>query len=96
MNLKELGEVLRLKPHDAATHFCMGFAFLYSKRIGEAIASFSEGLRYQPDDAEAHYGLGSALAVQRRRQEAVAALREAIRLRPNYPEALALLQQLER
>jgi tetratricopeptide (TPR) repeat protein len=94
--LKELGEVLRLKPHDAATHFCMGFAFLYSKRIEEAIANFSEGLRYQPDDAEAHYGLGSALSMQRRREGAVAALREAIRLRPNYPEAQALLQQLER
>ena len=94
--LKELGEVLRLKPHDAATHFCMGFAFLYSKRIEEAIANFSEGLRYQPDDAEAHFGLGSALSMQRRREDAVAALREAIRLRPNYPEAQALLQQLER
>ena len=43
MNLKELGEVLRLKPHDAATHFCMGFAFLYWKRIEEAISNFSEG-----------------------------------------------------
>ena len=74
----------------------MGFAFLYSKRIEEAIANFSEGLRYQPDDAEAHFGLGSALSMQRRREDAVAALREAIRLRPNYPEAQALLQQLER
>jgi len=52
-------------------------------------------LRYQPDDAEAHYGLGSALSLQRRREDAVAALRETIRLRPNYPEAQALLQQLE-
>ena len=94
--LKELGEVLQLKPHDAATHFCMGFAYLYSKRIEEAIASFSEGLRYKPDDAEAHYGLGSALSIERRREDAVGALREAIRLRPNYPEAQALLQQLER
>jgi tetratricopeptide (TPR) repeat protein len=94
--LQELGEVLRLKPHDAATHFCMGFAFLYSKRIEQAIASFSDGLRYQADDAEAHYGLGSALSIQHRREGAVAALREAIRLRPNYPEAQALLQQLER
>ena len=96
LGLKELGEVLRLQPHDAATHFCMGFAFLYSKRIEEAIASFSEGLRYKPDDAEAHYGLGSALSIERRREDAVGALREAIRLRPNYPEAQALLQQLER
>jgi tetratricopeptide (TPR) repeat protein len=94
--LKELGEVLRLKPNDAATHFCMGFAYLYAKRIEEAIASFNTGLRYQPDDAEAHYGLGSALIAQRRREEAVTALREAIRLRPNYPEAQALLQQLQR
>ena len=94
--LKELGEVLQLQPHDAATHFCMGFAFLYSKRIEEAVASFSEGLRYKPDDAEAHYGLGSALSIERRREDAVGALREAIRLRPNYPEAQALLQQLER
>jgi tetratricopeptide (TPR) repeat protein len=94
--LKELGEVLRLKPNDAATHFCMGFAYLYAKRIEEAIASFSHGLRYQPEDAEAHYGLGSALIAQRRREEAVTALREAIRLRPNYPEAQALLQQLQR
>jgi superkiller protein 3 len=94
--LKELGEVLRLKPYDAATHFCMGFAYLYAKRIEEAIASFNTGLRYQPDDAEAHYGLGSALIAQRRREEAVTALREAIRLRPNYPEAQALLQQLQR
>jgi tetratricopeptide (TPR) repeat protein len=94
--LKELGEVLRLKPNDAATHFSMGFAYLYAKRIEEAIASFSHGLRYQPEDAEAHYGLGSALIAQRRREEAVTALREAIRLRPNYPEAQALLQQLQR
>ena len=94
--LKQLGEVLRLKPNDAATHFCMGFAFLYSKRIEEAVASFNLGLLYQPDDAEAHYGLGSALSIQRKREGAVAALREAIRLRPNYPEAQALLQQLER
>jgi tetratricopeptide (TPR) repeat protein len=94
--LKELGEVLRLKPNDAATHFCMGFAYLYSKRIDAAIASFNEGLRYKADDAEAHYGLGSALAMQRRWEDAVAALREAIRLRPNYPEAQALLQQLQR
>jgi cytochrome c-type biogenesis protein CcmH/NrfG len=69
---------------------------LYAKRIEEAIASFNTGLRYQPDDAEAHYGLGSALIAQRRREEAVTALREAIRLRPNYPEAQALLQQLQR
>ena len=94
--LKELGEVLRLKPNDAATHFCMAFAYLYSKRIDAAIASFREGLRYKPEDAEAHYGLASALAMQRGRQGAVEELREAIRLRPNYPEAQALLQQLER
>ena len=93
--LTELGEVLRLKPHDAATHFCMGFAFLYSKRIEEAVSNFNEGLRYKPDDAEAHFGLGSALSIERKREGAVAA-REAIRLRPNYPEAQALLQQLER
>jgi len=93
--LKELGEVLRLKPHDAATHFCLGFAYLYSKRIEEAISNFNEGLRYQPDDAEAHFGLASALSIERRREDAVAALRESIRLRPNYPEAQALLQQLE-
>ena len=94
--LREMEDVLRFQPHDAPAHFCMGFAYLYSKRIQEAIASFSDGLRYKPDDAEAHYGLGSALSMQRRREDAVAALREAIRLRPNYPEAQALLQQLER
>jgi tetratricopeptide (TPR) repeat protein len=94
--LKELGEVLRLKPNDAATHFCIGFAHLYAKRTGKAIASFTHGLRYQPEDAEAHYGLGSAFAAQRKREGAIAELREAIRLRSNYPEAQALLQQLER
>ena len=94
--LREMEDVLRFQPHDAPAHFCMGFAYLYSKRIQEAIASFSDGLRYKPDDAEAHYGLASALSMQRRREDAVAALREAIRLRPNYPEAQALLQQLER
>jgi tetratricopeptide (TPR) repeat protein len=94
--LRELGEVLRIKPNDAPTHFCIGFAHLYAKKTGEAIASFTHGLRYQPEDAEAHYGLGSAFAEQRRRDDAVRELREAIRLRPNYPEAQALLQQLER
>jgi hypothetical protein len=33
--------------------------------------------------------------MQRKREDAVAELREALRLRPNYPEAQALLQQLE-
>jgi tetratricopeptide (TPR) repeat protein len=93
--LKELGEVLRLKPHDPATHFVMAFSYLYSKKFDEAISSFSEGLRYQPDDAEAHYGLATALSMKHKRQDAVAAVREALRLRPNYPEAQALLQQLD-
>ena len=34
--------------------------------------------------------------MQRKREEAVAELRVALRLRPGYPEAQALLQQLER
>ena len=93
--LKELNEVLRLKPHDAPTHFVMAFAFVRSKRIEEAIANFRAGLRYQPEDADAHYGLGSAFAMQRKREDAAAEVREALRLRPNYPEAQALLQQLE-
>ena len=74
----------------------MGFAYLYTKRIDEAIASFRYGLRFKADDAEAHYGLGSALSSQRKREDAVAELREALRLQPNYPEAQQLLRQLER
>jgi len=73
----------------------MGFAFLYSKRIDEAIPHFRAGLRYKPDDAEAHYGLGSALAAQGKREDAAAEVREALRLRPDYPEAQALLQRLQ-
>jgi len=94
--LQALGEVLRIHPHDAATHFVMGFAYLYTKRIDEAVARFRQGLRYKPDDAEAHYGLGSALSIQRKPEDAVAELREALRLRPDYPEARELLQQIQR
>jgi tetratricopeptide (TPR) repeat protein len=93
--LKELGEVLRVKPHDAAAHFAVGFAFLYSKRIDEAIVNFREALRDKPDNADGHYGLGSAFSAQRKREDAVAELREALRLRPSFPEAQALLHQLE-
>jgi Flp pilus assembly protein TadD len=74
----------------------MGFAYLYTKRIDEAIASFREGMRYKSDDAEAHYGLGSALSIQHKRDDAVAELRQALRLQPNYPEAQQLLRQLDR
>jgi len=94
--LQQMNEVLRLHPHDAATHFVMGFAYLYSQRTGEAILRFREGLRYKPDDPEAHFGLASALSRQRKREDAVAEVREALRLRPDYPEARGLLRQLER
>jgi Tfp pilus assembly protein PilF len=96
LGLKALGEVLRIHPHDAATYFVMGFAYLYTKRTDEAVASFRQGLRFKADDAEAHYGLGSALSAQHRREDAVAELREALRLQPNYPEAQELLRQLDR
>jgi Flp pilus assembly protein TadD len=73
----------------------MGFAFLSSQRIDEAIAKFRQGLRYKPDNAEAHFGLGAALAAQHKREDAVTELREALRLRPNFPPARKLLYQLE-
>jgi tetratricopeptide (TPR) repeat protein len=58
---RELDEVRRVHPHDAATRFVIGVAYLYTTRIDKAIASFREGLRCKPEDAGAHYSLGSAL-----------------------------------
>jgi tetratricopeptide (TPR) repeat protein len=85
----------RRDPHDAAAHFCMGFAFLSTKRFDEAIGKFRQGLLYKPEDAEAHFGRGSALAAQGKRDEALTELREALRLLPNHRAARQLLYQLE-
>ena len=92
--LLELGELLRIKPQEAAAHFCAGYCYLYSKRPDEAVASFRAGLKYQPDDADAHYGLASAYFIERRREEALAEVRESLRLRPDNPAARELMQQL--
>ncbi len=92
--LKELDELLKINPHDAAAHFCMGFALLAMNRTDDAIARFRHGLLYQPEDAEARFGLGSALAAQGKREEAVAELRETLRLNPNHPRARRMIEQL--
>lgn len=90
----QLGEILRINPHDAAAHFCMGFAFLSMRRPEQASARFRQGLLYKPEDAEAHFGLGTALAALGRREEAASALREALRLRPDHARARDLLVRL--
>ncbi len=94
--MKELGDLLRLNPHDTDTYVPLGFALLNLKRIDEAIPKFREVLRYKPDSPEGHYGLAFAFSVQGRPQDAMPELREALRLRPGFPEALELLHQLER
>jgi Flp pilus assembly protein TadD len=91
---RQLDEILRINPHDAAAHFCMGFAYLSMKRPTGAAAKFSEGLHYKPEDAEARFGLGAALASLGRRDEAVAELRHTLKLRPNHSPARELLYQL--
>ena len=94
--VQEFGEVLRFNPYDAAALTGMGFALLNLKRTAEAIPVFREVVRSKPDSAEGHYGLAFALSAEGSRENALPELREALRLRPDFPEAQALLQQIDR
>ena len=62
--IRELQEVLRLKPDYAEAHNNLGTAFYQQGRTGEAIRQFQEALRLKPDYAGARKNLDAVLATK--------------------------------
>ncbi len=78
---------LRGNPGSDVAHNNLGFAYLNSGRVPQAMEQFEAAVRINPDYAFAHNGLGNALVLSGRAAEAIGQYREALRINPTYPEA---------
>ena len=80
--VSELRESVRLRPHNARTHFDLGKAFYDFERYELAAPHFRTVIRLQPYEASGYYYLGKSLFAQGRTEEALLALGVAARLWP--------------
>ena len=53
-------EYIRKNPDDAGAHLSLGYAYVISGKLKEAIESYKQALRIDPDYTKAHYNLGVA------------------------------------
>jgi Flp pilus assembly protein TadD len=77
-----------LKPRSAVSHYNIGTALTFARRLDEAAAEYREALRLDPAYANAHNNLGNVLLAESKVDQALVEFREVVRLRPDSPAAL--------
>lgn len=65
----------------------LGYVFLATGRVDDAISQFNASLAIKPDYEMAHNNLASALLQKGQLDEAMAETLKALAIQPNYPEA---------
>jgi tetratricopeptide (TPR) repeat protein len=89
--IEKFREAIRLRPHYAELHSCMGDCLFAAGKVPEAIESFRTAVRLQPDSGWYNYNLGIALLSIDRNREAITALKKGRDLFPDlFPLRLAL------
>jgi Flp pilus assembly protein TadD len=81
----ELGEALRLRPHDFNATYTMGALLDRRGEIDTAIAYFRDAMSLRPEDAMVHLSLGAALVKEGHIDEAITIYRQGIKFQPNFP-----------
>lgn len=76
---------VRLDPADAYTHYALGKALYFAKKLDRCEQEFRQAFRLNPSFADAKADFGIRLAMIGRESEGAALTREAIRLNPLYP-----------
>jgi tetratricopeptide (TPR) repeat protein len=85
--IRQLREILRLKPDYADAHNLLGLALVKKGQIDEAINEYQDAIHLDPDGADAHYNLGVALGKKGQIDEAINQYQDAIRLKPDLSPA---------
>ncbi len=86
---------VELEPNRADRYCSLGNALLEARRIDEALLRYRQALACRPGYAPAHLGQALVFRQRRRSAEALVACRAALAIDPNFPEALAVLGELE-
>jgi len=76
---------VRLDPADAYTHYALGKALYFAKKLDRCEQEFKQAFRLNPSFADAKADFGIRLAMVGRETEGAALTREAMRLNPLYP-----------
>jgi tetratricopeptide (TPR) repeat protein len=84
-----------LEPNRAELQCSLGNALLEARKVDAAMAHYRQALALRPDHAPAHLGEALVFRQQRRSAHALAACRAALTTDPDFPEALAILGELE-
>jgi len=93
--MEQYQTVIQLRPWDGKAHASLGSVQWRRGRPDAALQEYGEALRLRPDLAPVQFNLGCSLAALGRYAEAVDHLSAALRLKPDYPEARALLDQIQ-
>jgi len=80
-------DLVEKSPGKVRPYIALASAFYKSKRVDEAIASYSAAIALNPASAEAHYGLGLAYAAQHMFGKAEEQCLAAIKLDPRSVKA---------
>jgi tetratricopeptide (TPR) repeat protein len=86
---------VELEPDRAERYCSLGNALVEARMIDEAMMRYRQALALRPGYAAAHLGQALVLRQQRRSTEALVACRAALAADPDFPEALAVLGELE-
>jgi adenylate cyclase len=76
---------VRLDPADAYTHYALGKALYFAKKLERCEQEFKQAFRLNPNFADAKADFGIRLAMIGRESEGASITREAMRLNPHYP-----------
>lgn len=93
--MEQYQTVIQLRPWDGKAHASLGSVQWRRGQPDAALQEYGEALRLRPDLAPVQFNLGCSLAALGRYAEAVDHLSAALRLKPDYPEARALLDQIQ-
>lgn len=103
LSLRELGVAERMlssvivaEPSIAEAHEKLGLVRALQGRSADAENELREACRRDPTSASAALNLAAVFAGEGRRDEARRFVRKALQLRPGYPQAQALLSELEK
>lgn len=80
------GRAIACDPLDARGHAELGYAYLYLKRIDEALAEYKRALALNPNDADIISEYADALVYAEEPENAVEVMGRAMRLNPHYPD----------
>lgn len=75
---------LAIKPGQVKVLFNLAQAFLYKKRLQDAVVVYREVIRLLPNCVDAHRNLGVALQSQQKLDEAITCYRRVLQLQPDH------------